>query len=545
MSVATSTLDRLVAQAGDLYSLPAVAMEILELASDAKADARKLKECIERDPALTTKILRVVNSSLFGLAQQVSDLNQALALLGMKPLKLLVLGFSLPDALFQNVAGEMLSRYWQRTLVKSIAAREISERIRSDLGDEAFIAGLLQDIGQLVLIQCVGEPYIQFVGKARGEPGDLKRLERRALGFDHVQLSAELLNRWGLPGLIVEAVAGLESSETIARTSNPLIRVLDLAELVATLLCDGHTVVLAELGERVGGSSVFSRSWLDELVISLQEKVGQLAGVLSLELPPGTDYRDVLARSREQMSHVASEVVGDLLRERYSRHSSTCDDLNDELRLSVEAKALQAAVEAAACGMDAGLGRSLSAGTVCGDLRSAALAGPGMPLEIAAHTLETDSLVGRLRAHVLTSRQHRTPLSLLLIEVDHYTQVIFNCGATGAQQLFDQFQRLCEMLDVEGVVCVPLHEAGFAVILPDCDRAHAVRVGNQLVREARELRLGPANSHRSTMTVSVGAATVTLPPRNFQAEELVQRADRCLYGARASGGDVLKSIEIY
>jgi HD-like signal output (HDOD) protein len=247
MSVATSTLDRLVAQAGDLYSLPAVAMEILELASDAKADARKLKECIERDPALTTKILRVVNSSLFGLAQQVSDLNQALALLGMKPLKLLVLGFSLPDALFQNVAGEMLSRYWQRTLVKSIAAREISERIRSDLGDEAFIAGLLQDIGQLVLIQCVGEPYIQFVGKARGEPGDLKRLERRALGFDHVQLSAELLNRWGLPGLIVEAVAGLESSETIARTSNPLIRVLDLAELVATLLCDGHTVVLAEL----------------------------------------------------------------------------------------------------------------------------------------------------------------------------------------------------------------------------------------------------------------------------------------------------------
>jgi diguanylate cyclase (GGDEF)-like protein len=290
---------------------------------------------------------------------------------------------------------------------------------------------------------------------------------------------------------------------------------------------------------------VFSRSWLDELVISLQEKVGQLAGVLSLELPPGTDYRDVLARSREQMSHVASEVVGDLLRERYSRHSSTCDDLNDELRLSVEAKALQAAVEAAACGMDAGLGRSLSAGTVCGDLRSAALAGPGMPLEIAAHTLETDSLVGRLRAHVLTSRQHRTPLSLLLIEVDHYTQVIFNCGATGAQQLFDQFQRLCEMLDVEGVVCVPLHEAGFAVILPDCDRAHAVRVGNQLVREARELRLGPANSHRSTMTVSVGAATVTLPPRNFQAEELVQRADRCLYGARASGGDVLKSIEIY
>ncbi|MCH8042607.1 MAG: HDOD domain-containing protein, partial [Planctomycetes bacterium] len=84
-------LDPFVERAKSLYSLPAVAMEVLRLTDHPKVDVPALKNCIENDPALTTKLLRVVNSSLFGLSREVNDLNQALALLGIKPLKLLVL----------------------------------------------------------------------------------------------------------------------------------------------------------------------------------------------------------------------------------------------------------------------------------------------------------------------------------------------------------------------------------------------------------------------------------------------------------------------
>ena len=95
-------LDEIVRRARGLYSLPAVAMEVLQLTSTETVDTRALKQCVENDPALTARLLRVVNSSLFGLSSQVSDLNQALALLGIKPLKLLVLGFSLPDRLLSR-----------------------------------------------------------------------------------------------------------------------------------------------------------------------------------------------------------------------------------------------------------------------------------------------------------------------------------------------------------------------------------------------------------------------------------------------------------
>ena len=110
MDHAANTLDRLATRAGQFYSLPSVAMKVLELTNNPQVDARALKDCIENDPALTGKILRVVNSSLFGLSRGVSDLNQAIALLGTKPLKLLVLGFSLPPALFAGVAGDVLGR---------------------------------------------------------------------------------------------------------------------------------------------------------------------------------------------------------------------------------------------------------------------------------------------------------------------------------------------------------------------------------------------------------------------------------------------------
>ena len=85
-------LNQFVERARNLHSLPAVAVKILELTNDPKIDLRAVKDCIETDPALTGKILKTVNGSLFGLSREVSDLNQALALLGTTPLKMLVLG---------------------------------------------------------------------------------------------------------------------------------------------------------------------------------------------------------------------------------------------------------------------------------------------------------------------------------------------------------------------------------------------------------------------------------------------------------------------
>ena len=159
-----------------------------------------------QDPALACKLLRVVNSSLYGLHRPVADLNQAIGLLGIKPLKLLVLGFNLPDSLFAEVAARELEWYWTNTLTRAVAARMLGEQLWHDAGDEAFIAGLLQDIGILVLLRELGEPYARFLTGVIDEKCHLAVLEQDTLGFDHLQLTAALLAKWQLPQRLVNAI---------------------------------------------------------------------------------------------------------------------------------------------------------------------------------------------------------------------------------------------------------------------------------------------------------------------------------------------------
>src|SRR5436190_8351637 len=99
-------VQQFVERTGQLYSLPAVAAEVLQLTAQPRIDARAVKQCLERDPALAARILRVVNSSLFGPTRQVTDLSQALTVLGSRPLRMLVLGFSLPRELFSGLEAD-------------------------------------------------------------------------------------------------------------------------------------------------------------------------------------------------------------------------------------------------------------------------------------------------------------------------------------------------------------------------------------------------------------------------------------------------------
>src|SRR5437764_3227847 len=181
----TGLVQQFVERTGQLYSLPAAAAQVLRLADEPQLDRHAIKQCLEGDPALVVRILRVVNSSLFGPPRQVTELNQALTLLGIRPLKMLVLGFSLPKELFAGLEAEVLERYWRQTLVKAVAVREISERLWRVPGDEPFLAALIQDIGMLALIQQLGPSYERLLAHVQSAGGSLIECELDTLGFDH------------------------------------------------------------------------------------------------------------------------------------------------------------------------------------------------------------------------------------------------------------------------------------------------------------------------------------------------------------------------
>ena len=302
-TTAPNIIDQLVKRAQRLYSLPAVAMKVVDLTSQPLIDTTALRECIEKDPALTVRLLRVVNSSLFGLSGEVDNLSQAITLLGTKPLKLLVLGFSLPDGMLSGLEADVLGRYWRHALIKAVAARQISEQFLGAPGDDAFLAGLLQEIGILALIQDLGEPYVQFLEGVTREGADIASLEMSTLGFDHAILSARLLAHWGLPQSLVDAVASPHDELKILEMPEParlVPQALHLAERIARFLASGRPELLDEI---LNAGRLYCELTMDQmktLITLLQEQVNQLAEILSLTLPGETDYASVLALAHEQ-----------------------------------------------------------------------------------------------------------------------------------------------------------------------------------------------------------------------------------------------------
>lgn len=559
MTDAPDTLERLLQQSCQLYSLPGVAIQVLELTNNPQVDAGQLKTCIECDPALTAKVLKVVNSSLFGLSRRVSDLNQTLALLGAKPLKLLVLGFSLPEPLFANIAGDVLNQYWKHTLTRAVAAREISERVWKLPGDEVFIVGLLKDLGRLVLIQGLGQPYAEFLRKATASGCALRTLERRSLGFDHVQLTAGVLTHWGLPASLIESIAGPDARseiDSLPPSSQATPQVLYLAELVAQLLAEEQTDVLPEILSAGQRDHKLSEQQLSALTAGIEETVSQLADVLSLELSGGLVYSEVLARAYQQLSLAAAEAAGDLVAAR----SETLAARLDSLMLSEEVKTLStaaanfsvtrrdAAETSAPKRIEPEAARqttpSQAPRTAVAEPKRAAPSRPAKSSTVTAEwTGEIDpGLLGRLTVAATACRRARCDLSLLLIELDRFEELVFSLGVGGANEAWRRLEEACRSLEHPGANWLQVSEGRLALILPDCDRRAAVEAGNELLRQMRD---GSGGSTEFVPTVSVAACTVAMPPRNFAPQALAQRAERCLYAAQVAGGNCLKSIEIY
>jgi GGDEF domain-containing protein len=154
-------------------------------------------------------------------------------------------------------------------------------------------------------------------------------------------------------------------------------------------------------------------------------------------------------------------------------------------------------------------------------------------------------LLERLAVAVAACRRSRRPLCLLMVEFDLVDQAAERQSEKDLDSLRRLVENSCRNAEHPLKICIPHGDVGFALILPDCERRLAVELGNQLIGQLRRLSQRDYGNRYKGVSLSVGVAAVILPPKNFPPEDLLSGASRCLYGSHASGGGVVKSIEIY
>jgi HD-like signal output (HDOD) protein len=193
-----------------LPSLPTLYLELLEAVQDPRGTLERVGDIMSRDIGMTAKMLQLVNSAFFGLRRHVSSPAEAVKLLGLDTIKALVLSLQIFSRFDQKREGAFsLDALWQHSLATSTCAKRIAQEEHQDrhVADHAFMAGLLHDVGTLVLVANLPELYSAALVQAHEQGITVWEAERALLGTTHAEVGAYLLGLWGLPDPIVEALA--------------------------------------------------------------------------------------------------------------------------------------------------------------------------------------------------------------------------------------------------------------------------------------------------------------------------------------------------
>ena len=201
---------QLVGQKKSLPALPKVYFEILDALAEPDCSVERIGQIVATDPGLTAKLLQLVNSAFFGFAHEVSSAEEATVLLGTGTIRSLALSLHLFSAFeIPKTEGCSLEEIWSHSLRVARLAQRIAHLEGADetLLEEAFTSGLLHDIGKLLLADCPSTHYLDLFVQAHKENRSLLELETQALHATHAEVGAYLLDLWGLPLPLVEAVA--------------------------------------------------------------------------------------------------------------------------------------------------------------------------------------------------------------------------------------------------------------------------------------------------------------------------------------------------
>ncbi len=184
-----------------LPAMPTVVAEALNIIKNPNSNINELSGVISKDMSLTSQILKLVNSAYYGFPQQITTINKAMALLGLNKIKSLIMSVALKPMLMSN-GGKAL---WEHSIRCAVACEHIAKSLNTLDPDEAFVVGLLHDVGKSVL-EIYNASAVQEVDRLSSLGAERLAVEKMMFGFDHTDAGSELVRRWQLPEAIINSV---------------------------------------------------------------------------------------------------------------------------------------------------------------------------------------------------------------------------------------------------------------------------------------------------------------------------------------------------
>ncbi len=277
--------ENIIKRVGQVASLPQIFMKVEETLNNPASSSQHLARIIEEDPALTARLLRLANSAYYGFAAKIESVNHAITAMGTQQLRELVLACSVLK-LFKDVPEDLVNMelFWRHSIACGVIARTIASLRFETNVERFFVAGLLHDIGRLIMFMQLPEEMLPIFDKARQEKQLLFKIEREVLGFNHAKLGSLLLANWKLAPRLIECIEW-HHAPAMAKLYPIDAAIVHTSDVIANAMEMGTS------GER--------------LVPELRDSAWDLLGL------PVESLEQILKTLNEQYAHAVSFILGE------------------------------------------------------------------------------------------------------------------------------------------------------------------------------------------------------------------------------------------
>lgn len=231
----TQIITTAIAGIGEIATLPEITVRIIQIVEDPKSTARDLHDVIKHDPALASKILKVVNSAFYGLPGQVSNVDRAIVLLGLSAVKNIAIAASM-TRLFQGGAtidGFNGMELWRHSAAVGAASRMIAKLQGAQCMEEMFLAGLIHDLGLLIERQTLSKKLAEVIARYRAAPKSFTQIEEEVIGADHQAFGAALATKWRFPRSLCTVIGYHHKPQTLAPEFRQMTEIVHVADILA------------------------------------------------------------------------------------------------------------------------------------------------------------------------------------------------------------------------------------------------------------------------------------------------------------------------
>ncbi|MFC1553593.1 HDOD domain-containing protein [candidate division KSB1 bacterium] len=500
-SVSGKELISRIKEGEDLPTLSQVAIRIINMASDETVSAQDIGNVITLDPALTARLIRIVNSPFYGFSKKITSVPQAVAILGMKAVRTLSLCISVLDNFPREDSDKNFDYhdYWQRSFASAIACKLTSKTAGLRIDEEAFVAGLTQNIGSLIIAKNNSKRYANLLEKYHQGEGEIQYLEDTAWGIDHTKLGYEVFSRWNMPDILKKAIMFHHTPE-IVPDDDPklknLVNLTYLSDLAARVLFDENIEsVLKRLREGYNSIFGFSEDETDALMEQVSEETDAVAMDFDVKITQHANYAQILQNANVELGKINldyEQMTRELVREK-----KKTEKLAKELK---EANIL----------LEEEVNRD------------------GLT-KLYNHRFFFE-LVNKEFA---SAKRYKLPLSCIMLDLDYFKKINDEYGHPEGDAVLENLGVILIDAIREGDSAARYGGEEFTIILPNTPPKEAEIVAERIRRNVEKSKLSQ-NLAKGKVTISVGVASL-VDGNLDKASDLVERADNALYQAKDSG----------